>query len=67
MREPEQTSRDFAQSPRLPLRFWMEVGSFELGAPRVETTQLAGNRHLRDVLRARGYDVHYQEFAGNHS
>ena len=65
--EPEQTSRDFAQSPRLPLRFWMEVGSFEVGGPRVETTQLAGNRHLRDVLRARGYDVHYQEFAGNHS
>ncbi|MDB4964531.1 MAG: putative esterase [Myxococcales bacterium] len=65
--EPEQTARDFAQAARLPLRFWMEVGSFEIGGPRAETTQLAGNRHLRDVLRARGYDVSYQEFAGNHT
>lgn len=65
--EPEQTARDFAQAARLPLRFWMEVGSFELGGPRAETTQLAANRHMRDVLRARGYDVSYQEFAGNHT
>ena len=65
--EPEETSRDFASAARLPLRFWMEVGSFELGGPRAETTQLAANRHLRDVLQARGYDVTYQEFAGNHT
>jgi enterochelin esterase family protein len=65
--EPEKTARDFAQTARLPLRFWMEVGSFELGGPVAETTQLAANRHLRDVLRARGYDVGYQEFAGNHT
>ena len=65
--EPEATSRDYATAPRLPIRFWMEVGSFELGGPRAETTQLAGNRHLRDVLRARGYDVAYREFAGNHT
>jgi enterochelin esterase-like enzyme len=65
--EPEATARDFANSARLPLRFWMEVGSAEFGAPRRETTQLAANRHLRDVLKARGYDVTYQEFAGNHT
>ncbi|HEY2748997.1 MAG TPA: alpha/beta hydrolase-fold protein, partial [Polyangia bacterium] len=64
--EPEQTARDFAAAAPLPLRFWMEVGSFELGQPRPETTQLAANRHLRDVLRARGYDVSYREFAGGH-
>ena len=65
--EPEATAHDYATSPRLPVRFWMEVGLFEYGAPRVETTQLAANRHLRDVLLARGYDARYREFAGDHS
>jgi len=65
--EPEKTSRDFVASPRLPLRFWMEVGTAEIGNPAHETTMLAANRHLRDVLKARGYDVSYHEFDGNHS
>jgi enterochelin esterase-like enzyme len=65
--EPEATSRDYAGAERLPLRFWMEVGSLEVGGPRSETTMLAANRHLRDVLRARGYDVTYHEFVGNHT
>ena len=65
--EPEATARDYTTGPKLPVRFWMEVGAFELGGPRPETTQLAGNRHLRDILRARGYDVAYHEFDGNHT
>lgn len=65
--EPEATAHDYAIGPKLPIRFWMEVGSFELGGPRAETTQLAANRHLRDLLHARGYDVAYREFAGNHT
>jgi enterochelin esterase-like enzyme len=65
--EPEQAAREAATAPPLPLRFWMEVGTLELAQPRRDTTQLASNRHLRDVLRARGYDVSYHEFTGGHS
>ena len=29
--------------------------------------QLETNRRMRDTLLTKGYDVHYQEFNGNHS
>jgi enterochelin esterase family protein len=28
---------------------------------------LAGARHMRDVLLAKGYEVHYHEFSGAHN
>lgn len=65
--EPEALTREMAARARLPLRFWLEVGRFEVdqaagGAPG----QVAVARHMRDVLRARGYDVAYSEFEGGH-
>lgn len=58
--EPEWLARQFAAGPRLPLRFYLHAGVFEGDLP-------AANRHLRTVLQARGYEVHYPEFVGAHS
>jgi enterochelin esterase family protein len=65
--EGEAHARAYATRAKLPLRFWMEVGTFEGGAPQKRhTDQLGANRHMRDVLIARGYEVTYREFAGGH-
>jgi enterochelin esterase-like enzyme len=47
-------------SGRLPVKFFLENGIYE-GANIVLT-----NRQLRDILVAKGYDVSYREYAGNH-
>lgn len=53
-------ARQFSQTELLPVRFYMEVGSWE------GTLMLLPNRTFRDVLQARGYEVDYREFAGGH-
>jgi hypothetical protein len=56
-----------ARKPCSGARFYLDAGrlenrTFDDGAPSL----LASNRHLRDVLIAKGYDVTYREFAGGH-
>jgi enterochelin esterase family protein len=51
----------YAQAGKLPLRFYLHVGLLESGAGMVAT-----NRHLRDVLRLKGYPVTYSEIDGGH-
>jgi enterochelin esterase-like enzyme len=63
--EPEWLTRQFVERSLLPIRFFLEVGLLE-GPEYGTPDQLAANRHLRDVLRARGYRVRYQEFNGGH-
>jgi enterochelin esterase family protein len=80
-KEWEWLNRQFAASPRLPLRFSFEAGLMEgtwwwrdlvLQQPNappanlIDPTLLAANRNLRDTLRSKGYWVHYTEFNGNH-
>jgi enterochelin esterase-like enzyme len=51
-------TRQFVRGPMLPLRFYLQVGRFEgLSLP---------NRHLRDVLEAKGYQITFAEYSGNH-
>jgi enterochelin esterase-like enzyme len=56
----------FAQAPRLNLRFYLDAGLYELDFTGRGGNILVPNRHLRDVLIAKGYELHYQEFPGEH-
>lgn len=68
-REPEynipqqKIIQEYVDSPRLPLRFYQEVGLQERSG-RID--MVLHNRHMRDVLRLKGYEVHYSEFNGGH-
>lgn len=65
--EHEWLTARFAHAPRMGVRFYLNVGLLESGpSPRNSPSQLDANRHLRDVLRARGYDVTYRELNGGH-
>jgi enterochelin esterase family protein len=59
--EPEWLTKQVAASPKLPLRFYLEVGLME------SSTQIDANRHMRDVLREKGYPVGYSEYDGGHA
>ncbi len=65
--EHEWLTKQFAASPKLPVRFYMDVGLMESDpTPGKGPSMVVANRHLREVLRAKGYSVHYAEFNGGH-
>jgi enterochelin esterase-like enzyme len=53
-------TRQFASTERLPIRFFIETGRFEIQA------QVFDHHRIRDVLEAKGYRVIYQEYNGGH-
>lgn len=54
--------RQYGARARLPIQFYLAVGLLERGP----YSFLMANRHLRDVLKAKGYTVYYREFSGGH-
>lgn len=64
--EPNWVARQFISSPKEPLRFYLDAGSAEFNATGSAESILFCTRTLRDVLRAKGYEVHFQEFVGGH-
>jgi len=63
----EWVARLLGAERRLPVRFVLDAGLLETwpsaaGSPSL----LDANRRVRDVLRAKGYDVRYTEVAGGH-
>ncbi len=64
---PEYFARLIARAPKKPIRFYLEVGSFEIDRTRGgQPGQVDVSRHFRDVLVAKGYDVTYSEYPGGH-
>jgi enterochelin esterase-like enzyme len=66
----EWLTQQYAASPKVNVRFFLDVGSMEtrgaLGG--AAPSLLDANRHLRDALKAKGYTVNYFEVPnGQHS
>jgi enterochelin esterase-like enzyme len=64
---PERFAREVATAPRRDIAFYLEAGAYETMRLESGVDLLTSNRHLRDALRAKGYRVTYDEFAGGHS
>jgi enterochelin esterase family protein len=64
--EPNYFAHEFLKSPKLPVKFYIDAGSFEIDATGSGISILEPARHVRDILIAKGYDVTYQEFIGGH-
>jgi enterochelin esterase family protein len=65
--EPEWLTRAIANRPKLPLRFYMDIGDRETGTPVGEGLDMVSvNRRFRDVLTERGYPLTYNEYSGWH-
>jgi enterochelin esterase-like enzyme len=65
--EHEWLARQFINHPLQSVAFYLDVGILE-NARMVDNgpSQLVANRHMRDVLQAKGYKVIYREYSGGH-
>lgn len=64
MNDTEWLTEQFKNSPKLNIRFYIEVGALETGKTAGGTIFIEANRHLNQVLQAKGYDVRYLEVEG---
>lgn len=64
--DSEYVAATLAKRPKVNLRVFLSAGLFEFKRPGPDAGILDSNRHLRDVLTARGYPVEYREYAAGH-
>ena len=65
--EPESVARRLAAGSAVPAAWYLEVGLLETGPiPSRDPSMLTANRHLRDVLSARGARHRFREYFGGH-
>lgn len=54
--------REFEKSPKLPIDFYLDIGTFELRWPFVSDAM----KRMTDVLYSKGYNLKYSTFTGGH-
>lgn len=59
-------TRQIADTSPAPVKVYMSAGIFENSGSGLDVSLVQANRHLNDVLRARGYDVRYDEASTGH-
>ncbi len=64
--EYEWLARQYVSAPFAPRNFYIDAGVLETGPRDEGPNRLVAIRHFRDILRAKGYSVHYAEYAGGH-
>jgi enterochelin esterase family protein len=63
----EWLTEQYRSSPKAAVRFVLQVGVLETwSTPGNGPSMRDANRHLRDVLVAKGYEVHFSEIGGGH-
>lgn len=62
--EPSWIVQQFAKTRRLPLRFYSEPQRYDAGFYGADI--LAAARHMRDLLRLKGYRATHREFNSGH-
>lgn len=78
--EGEWLAKQFASRPTARVKFYLDVGLLEMGTGGNATpnwvqtdripygpSMIVVNRHMRDVLKLKGYTVHYAEVGGAHN
>jgi enterochelin esterase family protein len=68
--EDEWLARQYITADKLPLHFYLDAGLLDTATGLGELGRynfLVDARHMRNVLRAKGYTVHYAEYHGGHN
>ncbi|MCW1097391.1 enterochelin esterase [Streptomyces coelicoflavus] len=63
-KEEEWLTRRFEESPKLPIRFSMDIGSLERSI--VDHDPMTSHRNMVAALEKKGYEVDFSEFLGGH-